>query len=344
MTDTLSSRPNHLRGAAAPRSVQIVQEPQARQNVASESHGASGDGRQETELERLDRNLEEMTGELRVMVTGVQVLFAFLLIVPFDSGFIGIGSFERGVYFATLLCSALAALCTIAPSAYHRVLFRQDDKRHLVFVSNRMVIAGLAFLALAMCGSLLLVTSKLFGATAGGIAAGLVALPFAFFWFLAPLRRRAALDAAGQSPGSRVVGEFAAAGPSPGDARQAAKPVRYDSPVGSQENLGVDLRHEQDRVVLRLTGELDLASTPIFERALEDAEIGKAPLVVLDLDGLTFVDSTGLRIILLAHERSRELQQEFAITPGSPQVQRLLSITSVTDHLRVIASPDELLV
>jgi anti-sigma B factor antagonist len=120
--------------------------------------------------------------------------------------------------------------------------------------------------------------------------------------------------------------------------------VRYDSPVGAQEHLGVDLRHEQDRVVLRLTGELDLASTPILERALEDAEIGKAPLVVLDLDGLSFVDSTGLRVILLAHERSRELDQEFAITPGSPQVQRLLSITSVTDHLRVIASPDELLV
>ena len=97
-------------------------------------------------------------------------------------------------------------------------------------------------------------------------------------------------------------------------------------------------------MVLRLTGELDLASTPIFERALEDAELDTAPLVVLDLDELEFVDSTGLRIILLAHERSRERGQEFAITPGSPQVQRLLSITSVTDHLHVIASPDELLV
>jgi anti-sigma B factor antagonist len=130
----------------------------------------------------------------------------------------------------------------------------------------------------------------------------------------------------------------------PRDAFQAAESVRYDLHVASQEHLGVDVRREQDRVVLHMTGELDLASTPIFERALENAEIGEAPLLVLDLDELTFVDSTGLRVILLAHEHSRERGQEFAITRGSPQVQRLLSITSVTEHLRVIASPDELLV
>jgi anti-sigma B factor antagonist len=118
--------------------------------------------------------------------------------------------------------------------------------------------------------------------------------------------------------------------------------VRYDSTVGAQDHLRVDARRHQDRVVLRLTGELDLAGAPIFERALEQEEIAGAAMVVLDLDALQFVDSTGLRVILMAHERSRERGQEFAITPGSPQVQRLLSITSVTDHLQVIASPDEL--
>src|SRR5579862_5312573 len=118
--------------------------------------------RDETQHERLDRNLEEMTGELRVVVTGVQVLFAFLLIVPFDTGFAHVGSFERTVYFVTLIFAALAAVCTIAPSSQHRFLFRHDDKHHIVFSSNRVVIAGLAFLALAMCGSLLLVTTKLF--------------------------------------------------------------------------------------------------------------------------------------------------------------------------------------
>ncbi len=95
---------------------------------------------------------------------------------------------------------------------------------------------------------------------------------------------------------------------------------------------------------MRLTGELDLASAPILERALGGEDVTGAPLVVLDLDGLEFVDSSGLRAILLAHSGSSERGGEFAITPGSPQVQRLLSITSVTDHLRVIAAPDDLLV
>ena len=118
-------------------------------------------------MERLDRNLEELTGELRVVVTGVQVLFAFLLVVPFNTGFAHIGGYERTVYFITLLLAMLAAVCTIAPSAQHRFLFRHDDKQNLVFVSNRIVIAGLAFLALAMCGCLLLVATKLFGTFAG---------------------------------------------------------------------------------------------------------------------------------------------------------------------------------
>jgi hypothetical protein len=110
-----------------------------------------GDTRHETRLERLDRNLEELTGELRVIVTGVQVLFAFLLIVPFNAGFEHVGRFEQTVYIVTLILAALAAVCTIAPSAQHRFLFRHDDKQYLVFASNRVVIAGLAFLALTTC-------------------------------------------------------------------------------------------------------------------------------------------------------------------------------------------------
>lgn len=146
-------------------------------------------------MERLDRNLEELTGELRVVVTGVQVLFAFLLVVPFNTGFAHIGGYERTVYFITLLLAMLAAVCTIAPSAQHRFLFRHDDKQNLVFVSNRIVIAGLAFLALAMCGCLLLVATKLFGEFAGILAAVLGVLPFVLLWFAMPLRRRHKLDA-----------------------------------------------------------------------------------------------------------------------------------------------------
>jgi hypothetical protein len=155
----------------------------------------SSDGREETPLERLDRNLEEMTGELRVVVTGVQVLFAFLLVVPFDSGFTHIGPFERTVYFVTLLLATLAAICTIAPSAQHRFLFRHDDKQYIVFLANRVVIAGLAFLALAMCGSLMLVATKLFGVTAGVVTIAFGAIRFAVLWFGLPLRRKLKLDA-----------------------------------------------------------------------------------------------------------------------------------------------------
>ncbi len=159
-----------------------------------DSQGMDDKTRHETHLERLDRNLEEMTGELRVVVTGVQVLFAFLLIVPFNTGFARIGNFERTVYLITLILAALAAVCTIAPSAEHRFLFRHDDKQYLVFSSNRVVIAGLGFLALAMCGCLLLVTTKLFGLTAGVLTASLGALPFALLWFALPIRRLRMLE------------------------------------------------------------------------------------------------------------------------------------------------------
>ena len=161
-----------------------------------------GEDRRETHLERLDRNLEEMTGELRVVVTGVQVLFAFLLIVPFNTGFAHVGNFERTVYIVTLILAALAAVCTIAPSAEHRFLFRHDDKQRLVFRANRVVIAGLAFLALAMCGCLLLVTTKLFGLTAGVLTASIGALPFALLWFAAPIRRLRTLERRERRPGS----------------------------------------------------------------------------------------------------------------------------------------------
>ena len=156
-------------------------------------HGGGDERRGESEHERLDRNLEELNGELRVVVTGVQVLFAFLLIVPFDTGFAHAGSFEKTVYTVTLAFTALAAVCVIAPSARHRFTFREDDKRGLVFSSNRTVIVGLGFLALAMVGCVLLVGTKLFGAGWGALIAGLAALPFLTLWFALPIRRAATL-------------------------------------------------------------------------------------------------------------------------------------------------------
>jgi Family of unknown function (DUF6328) len=172
-----------------------VEDPGA--TVSSAAQAAKGDGRQETPKERLDRNMEELNGELRVVITGVQVLFAFLLVVPFNTGFAHVGDYERTVYFITLLLAAMAAVCMIAPSAQHRFLFRHDDKRHVVFLSNRIVIVGLAFLALAMCGCLLLVATYLFGVLAGLLTVILGALPFAILWFAMPLLRRRELDGDG---------------------------------------------------------------------------------------------------------------------------------------------------
>jgi Family of unknown function (DUF6328) len=153
-------------------------------------------GRDESEGERLDRNLAELLQELRVALPGVQVLFAFLLAVPFQQNFTKITAFQEKVYFATLLCTALSAALLISPTAYHRLTFHLQQKRELVYVSNRLSIVGLGFLALAMTGAIVLITDVLFGplATAAfGIAA---AAMFAMLWGVLPLRRRISLVAA----------------------------------------------------------------------------------------------------------------------------------------------------
>lgn len=150
-------------------------------------------GRQETEDERLDRNLAELLQELRVALPGVQVLFAFLLAVPFQQNFTQITAFQEKTYFVTLLCTAISATLLISPTAYHRLTFRLQQKKELVHVSNRLSIVGLGFLALAMTGAIVLITDVLFGAIATaffGIAAGAM---FVLLWGVLPLRRRGSL-------------------------------------------------------------------------------------------------------------------------------------------------------
>jgi len=95
-------------------------------------------------------------------------------------------------------------------------------------------------------------------------------------------------------------------------------------------------------VVLRLTGELDLASAPLLQSKIDSSDIDGSARVVLDLRELQFIDSTGLRVIFSAHARSRERGAQFAVTTGSEQVQRLLAITGAGEHLRVIDSPEEM--
>src|ERR687885_3016050 len=135
--------------------------------------------RNESEKERLDRNLTELLGELRVALPGVQVLFAFLLAVPFQQGFTKATPFEKSIYFVTLLTTAIAAAFLIAPSSLHRLEFRRDDKRYVVFTANRLAIIGFAFLGVAMTCATLLVTHYLYGGGAAivtTIGAGLLIL------------------------------------------------------------------------------------------------------------------------------------------------------------------------
>lgn len=106
------------------------------------------------------------------------------------------------------------------------------------------------------------------------------------------------------------------------------------------ENLHVVTRYEADRVVLELHGELDLLAAPMLASELERADSDHKELVVLDLEDLQFIDSSGLRVILAAHAEVTAAGQAFAITPGTAQVQRLLSIAGVNEHLQTIATPD----
>ena len=149
-------------------------------------------GRDESESERIDRNLQEMIGELRVALPGVQVLFAFLLVVPFNQRFADVTSAQQTIYFVTLLTTAAAAICLIAPSAHHRVEFRQQDKEHIVRTGNRIIILGLALLAIAMTGAVVFVTDVLYQATTVYLVGAVAAAAFVVVWFLIPLRRLAA--------------------------------------------------------------------------------------------------------------------------------------------------------
>jgi Family of unknown function (DUF6328) len=153
--------------------------------------------RRETELERCDRNLVELLQEVRVAQTGVQVLFAFLLALVFTPRFRTMSGFQRFDYFGTLLAAGAAAVMLIAPSSYHRILFRCGDKAHLVDVANRFVMIGLAAVALAMVGVVLLVSDAMFSPLVTVIVTTIAAVGCATTWFLMPLARRRAITRSG---------------------------------------------------------------------------------------------------------------------------------------------------
>jgi len=146
--------------------------------------------RDDDEQQRLNRQLIELLNELRVALPGVQVLFAFLLAVPFQQRFQQTTTLEHYVYLVTLLASAAATAFLIAPTGYHRMLFQRGDRPTIIRKGTQMLIAGLACLAIAMTGAIYLVTEFLFStATAIPVTVAAFSL-FAWFWFGAALVRR----------------------------------------------------------------------------------------------------------------------------------------------------------
>ena len=148
------------------------------------------DDNQETKAERLDRELNELTQELRVLLPGVQVLFAFLLTVPFSIGFKTVTGAERALYFVALASTSISAILLIAPSARHRARFRDRDKEALVVSSNLLTIAGTLFLAIAMATVIALVGEYLYNWVVGVSAGVLTFVLIAWFWYGWSISRR----------------------------------------------------------------------------------------------------------------------------------------------------------
>jgi len=146
--------------------------------------------RGEDPQERTARELIELLNELRVILPGVQVLFAFLLTVPFTQRFPDLDDLETGVFFMTLLCTAVATALLIAPSAHHRMLWRGGVREQRLAMGNILTIAGLIFLLPAMVGVVFVITDFIFGLTAAVVVMVLLAFFFVMLWFVFPLRYR----------------------------------------------------------------------------------------------------------------------------------------------------------
>jgi hypothetical protein len=136
--------------------------------------------------ERTARELIELLQELRIVIPGVQILFAFLLTVPFSQGFTKLTTVQQYVFFATLLCTAAATALLIAPSAHHRLLFRQGVREQRLQMGNMLAILGLVFLVPAMVGVVYVITDLIFGLTTALIVTIVMALSFLLLWFVLP--------------------------------------------------------------------------------------------------------------------------------------------------------------
>lgn len=148
-----------------------------------------GGARDESQLERLDRNTSELVQETRAIGTGVQVIFAFLLVVPFDSRFTSLSSFDRNVYFATLLCVAGALALIMAPSIHHRLLFGRGAKAYIVGMGNVSALAAALLLVAAFTGILVLISNVIFGTVMACVVGPCSGALLMTVWFLVPAAR-----------------------------------------------------------------------------------------------------------------------------------------------------------
>ena len=144
----------------------------------------------EDRKERVNRELIEQLNELRVALPGVQVLFAFLLILPFQQGFAEISDSDRMLFVVALLASALAAALLIAPSMYHRLNFRRKVKEQMLFDTNKLMVAGIVLTGVGVVCAVFLVVDVVYGPTPAILATGATAVVYGLVWVVLPLLRR----------------------------------------------------------------------------------------------------------------------------------------------------------
>ncbi len=256
--------------------------------------------RQESELQRLDRNFNELLQELRVAQTGVQILFAFLLTLAFTQRFGEVTGFQGGLYYGTLVAAALATSLLIAPVSLHRLLFRRHQKGRVVIAANRLAVGGLVALWLALVGVLWFITDVLYGHVPGAAAAVVSALWFGALWFAlavslpherrsVPIARhvvRAAMANLGVTPTCVHDIEVALSEACTNVLEHAGAPDEYEVRLQVDDDRCVlrvvDVGERPGRLVLEMPaeppdGEVERGRGLVLMRALVD-RVGFAPL------------------------------------------------------------------
>jgi hypothetical protein len=158
--------------------------------MAEDDQGEEGPDPGESEDARQNRQLTELLNELRVALPGVQMMFGFLLAVPFSQRFAGVSSNQRALYYTAFLAAAAASVCFISPTAFHRIVWQRGAKARLLGVSNVLTIIGTLFLAAAITAVVLFITSYLYGTSPAALAGGAIVAALVSLWYVLPLAVR----------------------------------------------------------------------------------------------------------------------------------------------------------